>query len=161
MDADEYLLALGRNRVAFAAIDYELALFGMSVDPDYQRRIDQPANRSEIPLSVRYVAHIVVHCEKLGLDVAIIRDLRELEHAWKPLCAARNNLAHAWGYGDYSTGWNQLAGVLHDFESDPPVHTPKRWSLADIEAMTEACRTLFGPTRSLRLRVKSALDSRT
>ena len=96
MASTEYLLALGENRWAFAAADYQFIYFLMTIDREFQVLIDRPAKRAAIVTSgqlPKYLRKLLLGCPA---PTHLVDQAIALGQEWKKITYRRNRLAHAW-----------------------------------------------------------------
>ena len=150
MATPEYHVALGENRLAFAAADYELVFLIMTLDSTFQNQVDSPKSRQDIVTSKSLSGHLTTRVSLLVLPDALVDEAQQIAADWSELSDRRNNLAHAWGFSD-ENGVSQLGGYSHTFIKGEYVRTHMAWSLEQLQKMTADCRHIFGRIRSWRL----------
>jgi hypothetical protein len=142
MVTQEYLLALGENRWAFAIADYEMASFLMAIDPGYQALIDTPVDFNSIKTSKKMARDLVTRIDGTYAPSHFKMAISTLADDWTALALQRNNLVHAWGFQDRS-GASLLGGLSHDFpKGRPPVREMTHWTADEVRRMTAACSAL-------------------
>lgn len=151
-------MALGENRWAFAVADYEFVFFLMTISAPYQRLVDQPANRAAVITSGRLAKDLRSISLNMPMPQAILDEIDTLADDWTMLTERRNNLAHAWGYSENGTA--QLGGYCHKFPKGlAPVHTLMKWSVADLNCLTNEYRTIHGRIRNCRVQYENWRDN--
>lgn len=158
MATQEYLLALGENRWAFADADYALVFLLMTIDRNFQAQVDFPKTSGEVVTPGRLAELFAVRVAKLSLSADLRDKANRLIADWAELAESRNNLAHAWGYVDASAV-GQLGGYSHKFpRGDAAIHKRMIWPLDQVQRMTAECRKISARITDWRLHYEQSLN---